>query len=265
MKSIIRTALLAGLAALSLCLTLSAARADDTVPASRLDQVLKAGKLRICMTGDYKPFTYYRPDQTFEGMDVELGQSLAKSLGVEAQFVKTTWSTLMNDFIAQCDVAMGGVSITLDRARRAAFSEAVMVDGKAPIIRCADKDKFRNFDMIDQPGTRAIVNPGGTNERFAKARYKNATLLQHPDNVTIFQQIIDGKADVMVTDASETLWQSKLHPELCPVQPDQPLQFAEKAYLLPRGDVAFKAYVDTWLHLAKATGEYQRIFDKWLK
>ncbi|MFT2675206.1 tripartite tricarboxylate transporter substrate-binding protein, partial [Escherichia coli] len=46
MKSIIRTALLAGLAALSLCLTLSAARADDAIPASRLDQVIKAGKLR---------------------------------------------------------------------------------------------------------------------------------------------------------------------------------------------------------------------------
>jgi len=259
MKSIIRTALLAGLAVLSF--SLSAAQADEALPASRLDQVIKAGKLRICMTGDYKPFTYYRPDQTFEGMDVELGQSLAKSLGVEAQFVKTTWSNLMNDFVAQCDIAMGGISITLDRAR----SEPVMVDGKAPIIRCADKDKFRNFDMIDQPGTRAIVNPGGTNERFAKARYKNATLTLHPDNVTIFQQIVDGKADVMVTDASETRWQSKLHPELCPVQPDQPLQFAEKAYLLPRGDVAFKAYVDTWLHLAKATGEYQRIFDKWLK
>ena len=245
-------------------LALRPATAGD-IPPSRLDQILKSGTLRVCMTGDYKPFTYYRPDQTFEGMDVELAQSLATSLGVEAQFIKTTWSTLMNDFIAQCDIAMGGVSITLERQKKAAFSSATMVDGKAPIIRCADKEKFRNFDMIDQPGTRAIVNPGGTNERFARSRYQRATLILHPDNVTIFQQIVDGKADVMVTDASETRWQSRLHPELCPVDPDRPLQFAEKAYMLPRGDVALQQYVDAWLHLSKATGQYQQIWDKWLK
>jgi len=65
---------------------------------SRLDDVIKSGKLRICMTGDYKPFTFYKPDQTFEGIDVDLGQSLAASLGVQAQFVKTTWTTLTNAF-----------------------------------------------------------------------------------------------------------------------------------------------------------------------
>ena len=37
------------------------------------------------------------------------------------------------------------------------------------------------------------------------------------------------------------------------------------AYLLPRDDVAFKAYVDQWLHLAKAGGDYQAVVDRWLK
>ncbi|MFL9924176.1 transporter substrate-binding domain-containing protein [Herbaspirillum lusitanum] len=249
------------------CAALSSiSNAADAVPASasRLDQVMQSGKLRVCMTGDYKPFTYYKPDQSFEGIDVDLAQSLAKSLGVEAQFVKTSWTTLTRDFIAQCDIAMGGVSITLERQKMVSFSVPHLVDGKAPIVRCADAAKFKNFDMIDQPGTRAIVNPGGTNERFARANYKKAQLILHPDNVTIFQQIVDGKADVMVTDSSETLWQAKLHHELCPVNPDQPLQFAEKAFMLPRGDVVFKDYVDAWMHLLKATGDYQRVFDKWL-
>ena len=31
-------------------------------------------------------------------------------------------------------------------------------------------------------------------------------------------------------------------------------------YLLPQGDVVFKAFVDQWLHLAKATGEFDRIY-----
>jgi cyclohexadienyl dehydratase len=186
-------------------------------------------------------------------------------LGVAPQFVKTSWAQLMPDFLAKCDIAMGGISITLERLKTAGFAASHMVDGKSPIVRCKDLSRFSNWEAIDQPGTRAIVNPGGTNERFARANYKHAALTVYPDNVSIFEQIIAGRADVMVTDSSETLWQAKQHPELCPVHPDQPLQFAEKAFMLPRGDASFKAWVDAWLHLQKATGAYQQVADRWLK
>ena len=111
----------------------------------------------------------------------------------------------MADFQSKCDIAVGGVSVSLERLKKASFASPHMVDGKAAIARCRDTERFQSLAMIDLPSTRAIVNPGGTNERFARTNFKQAKLLVYPDNVTIFQQIIDGKADVMVTDASETL------------------------------------------------------------
>ena len=252
----------AGVAAIFLsCAAIAAA---DPAP-SRLDQIIQSGKLRVCTTGDYKPFTFYKADQTFEGIDIDLAQSFAKAIGVQAQFVKTSWPTLTNDFLEKCDIAMGGVSVTFDRQKKVSFSAPHMVDGKSAIARCADVAKFQSLAAIDVPTTRAIVNPGGTNERFAKTHFKQAQVIAYPDNVTIFDQIVAGKADIMVTDASETLWQSKLHPELCPINPDKPLQFAEKAFMLPRGDVPFKEFVDTWMHQLKATGDYDQISNHWLK
>ena len=112
---------------------------------------------------------------------------------------------------------------------------------------------------------RVITNPGGSNERYAKANFKRATLTVHPDNLTIFDEILARRADVFVTEAAEALTQQKLRPGLCAIHPDQPLQYGEMAWLLPRGDGAMKAFVDQWLHLAKATGDYQRTADKWLK
>ncbi|WP_118183748.1 transporter substrate-binding domain-containing protein [Paraburkholderia phosphatilytica] len=247
------------------------AQTDAPAPApasaaqSRLDEILSRGTLRACTTGDYKPYSYYRPDGQFEGIDIDLTQSLAKSLGVKVEFVKTTWSHLMDDFVSKCDVGVGGVSTTLDRQRRAFFTQPYAVDGKTPIVRCADVDKYQTVAQIDQPSVHVISNPGGTNERFAKAFFPHANLTIYPDNVTIFKQILAGKADVMVTDASETLLQQKLNPGLCSVHPDKPFQYGEKAWLLPRGDVVFQQYVDQWLHLAQASGEYQTIWDKWLK
>jgi len=61
------------------------------------------------------------------------------------------------------------------------------------------------------------------------------------------------------------LIEQRLRPGLCAVNPDKPLQYGEMAWLLPRGDVAFKAWVDQWLHLAKASGEYDRIAARWLR
>lgn len=263
----IAVAAVAAAALFSLALSVPQAQAQAPAPAaSHLDEVLRSGTLRVCATGDYKPYSYLRPDGQFEGIDVDLAGSLAKSLGVKVAMVKTTWKNLMKDFTAgQCDIAVGGVSVTLDRARQAYFSSVVMIDGKSPIVRCDDVKKYQTLADLNKPSVRAIVNPGGTNEKFARQYLPNANLTVYPDNVTIFEQIAQGKADVMVTDSSETLLQHKLHPTLCPVNPGTPLQFGEKAYLLPRGDNVFKAYVDQWLNLAKATGEYQAVVDKWLK
>lgn len=232
---------------------------------SRLDEVLARGALRVCTTGDYKPYSYYRADGRFEGIDIDMADALAKSLGVKADYVKTSWPTLTADFVAKCDIAVGGVSTTLERQKRAFFTQPYMTDGKTPIVRCADADQYQTVAQIDRPETRVIVNPGGTNERFAKQHFTHANVTVYPDNVTIFKQILAGKADVMVTDASETLLQQKLNPGLCSVHPDKPFQFGEKAYMVPRGDVVFQQYVDQWLHLALSNGEFQAISDKWLK
>lgn len=258
---------LSALPALAL-LALTAGDASAQSPmSSALDAVQSRGGLQICTTGDYKPFTFQAAgSDAFEGIDIELGRSLAKALGVEPRFVKTKWADLMADFTSgKCDIAMGGISVTLERQKRAFFSQPYLVNGKAPIARCADKAKFATLAAIDRPDVTVIVNPGGTNERFVRANLKQAKIEVFPDNVTIFDQVLAGKADLMVAESIEVKLQEKLRPGLCAINPDEPLQYGEMGYLLPRGDVAFKAFVDQWLHLAKASGEFGRIYEANLK
>jgi cyclohexadienyl dehydratase len=232
---------------------------------SRLDDVIKRGALRVCTPGDYKPFSLAKGDASFEGLDVDLVQSMAKSLGVEARFVKTSWPKLMDDFVEKCDVAVGGISVTTDRQKRAFFTAPYMVNGKAPITKCENVAKFQTVADIDRPTVTVIENPGGSNERFARANFKQAKIVIFNDNTTIFDELVKGNADVMISESVETIVQSKARPGLCAVNPDRPLQYGEMAWLIPRGDATFKAWVDQWLHLAKATGEYDRTVAIWLK
>ena len=241
------------------------ATASAQAPESRLDSIQKNGVLRVCTPGDYKPFSLAKPDAMWEGIDVDLVLSMAKALGVKAEFVKTSWPKLMDDFVEKCDLGVGGISVTLDRQKRAYFSQPYMVNGKAPITKCENVQKFQTVADIDKPGVTVIENPGGSNERFARERFKQAKIVIFNDNTTIFDEILKGNADVMISESVETLVQQKMRPGLCAVNPDKPLQYGEMAWLLPRGDGAWKSWVDQWLHLAKANGDYDRTVAVWLK
>jgi len=242
-----------------------AAHAQQAPAPSRLDDIIKRGSLRVGMTGDYAPFTSLdKATGTFKGFDVDMAEALGKALGVKVEYVLTAWPKMMADFEAdKFDITMGGVSITLDRQKKGLFTIPIMREGKTPIARCTDKGKYDTIADIDNPATRVVVNPGGTNERFARANLKSANIRVHPDNTTIFDEIAQGKADLMMTDSSETLYQQKLHSGvLCAVHPDKPFDFAEKAYWLQR-DFALKAFVDQWLHISIENGAYKQIYGAW--
>ena len=193
-----------------------------------------------------------------------MAASLAKALGVKLEVVPTSWPTLMSGLQSGAyDIAMGGITVTTERARTALFSTAVMKSGKSPIARCADKAKYQTVADIDKPGVRVIFNPGGTNDRFARANLSHATLTEFPNNATIFEEIVAGHADVMVTDGVETRLQQRLHPELCAIHPDEPFDHSELAYMLPR-DLVLQQFVNTWLAVQTSSGERPAAMAKWI-
>ena len=250
-------------AALLCCLLLLAA-----LPARAqavFDAIIARGTLRVGLTGDYKPFSFKDTAGTFTGLDVDMAENLAAAMGVKLEVVPTAWPNLMADLQSgKYDIGMGGISVTLPRSKTALFSIPVLRSGKTPIARCADKDRFQTLADIDKPGTRVIFNPGGTNERFARANLKQAEMVLFPSNATIFEELVAGRADVMITDAIETKVMQKQMPQLCAIHPDQPFDFAELAYLLPR-DLVLKHFVDQWLHLSTETGDRAKMAAKYLE
>lgn len=233
----------------------------------RIEAIRTRGVLRIGTTGDYAPFSAIDADGRRTGIDIELGRALAASLDVQVQFVATSWPTLMDDLQAQrFDIAMSGISRTLARARSAEFSSAYHVGGKTPIVRCADRGRFDSLAAIDRSDVRVIVNPGGTNERFARATLHHAQLQVFDDNTRIFGEIAAGRADAMFTDAIEVRLQTARDPRLCAALPGRTLTRQEKGLLLPRDpDGAWRRYVNLWLEQLRGDGTLAAIFSRQLE
>ncbi|KAM0279753.1 hypothetical protein ACHAQH_004444 [Verticillium albo-atrum] len=245
---------------------------------SVLDEVLARGYLRVGTTGDYKPFTYLvnnasslpnatAINTTYIGADIDAAQSLSNALGLpEApRLVHTTWSNITSDLGAgKFDIVMGGVSVTLTRARTAFFGTAVQRVGKTAAIRCSDADKYTDLATIDQEGVRVAVNPGGTNEAFDRANLEKATIVMVADNNAVYQAVLDGEADTMISDLIEVELQVHLHEgDLCIVNPDEPFNFEELGYAIPQ-DPAWKHFVDAWVHVLQGSGAWNTTLEKWL-
>ena len=232
---------------------IDAAIAVEKYP-NQLRQVLDSGILRVGYTGDYPPFSSANVSAEPSGIDMDMARDLALALSARIHWIPSTWPTLMQDLQqSRFDIAMSGISINLDRGRTAFFSSAYHSGGKTPVIRCTDVERYNSMAKIDLPGTRVIVNPGGTNARFAQQHLQQAQIQLHEDNRSIFTEIVQGRADVMITDQIEVQLQSTLKPTLCAAMPDVVLTFSEKAYLMPQ-DIVWKEYVNTWLAQRKGDG-----------
>jgi cyclohexadienyl dehydratase len=221
-------------------------------PVPALERIAASGVLVVGTTGDYAPFSIESQGR-LGGADIELAKAVAAGLGVHAVFVRTQWATLLDDLAAgRFDLAAGGISITPERAARAAFSSAYASGGKTVLARCADARRYRSLAAVDRPGVRVVVNPGGTNQQFVATRIHRANVRVHADNRSIFDELRARRADVMITDDVEVELVTRRYPELCRALPGT-LTRAEKALLLPQ-DEAFVERVDAVLRPLIAAG-----------
>jgi cyclohexadienyl dehydratase len=230
-------------------------------PAAGQLRVIRALKvLRIGTTGDYAPFSL-ESTGSLRGIDIELAINLAQQLGVEPRFVRTSWPTLMRDLQAgRFDIAASGISITPDRAAVASFSPAYHRDGKTPIARCSQRERYASLSAIDQPNVRVVVNPGGTNERFARERLTRAQVRVYEDNKSIFDEIVAGRADVMITDGIEVDLQTRRHTSLCRTN-EATFTQADKAMLLP-AHADLTVFAGTWLRTEIERGTVRAVLQK---
>ena len=226
---------------------------------SRLVRIQKKGVLRIGVPDDYAPFAIVKGD-SLSGADIRLGRALASAMGVKPVFVKTSWASLATDMQKDAfDIALGGISITPERAALASFSISYHSGGKTFLCRRVDSARFSNAEAVNKPGVRLIENKGGTNEAVARSLFPAAALQVFPNNIGVFNEIIVGHADVMVTDDTEADLKTLQYPQLCRSFAGT-ITKSDKALWIQK-DPALVEFVNKWLQKELSSG----IPQQWLK
>ena len=239
-----------------------------TVFAGHLEDIAARGTIRIGTTGDYIPMSYLNPQTgVYEGIDAELSQLIADSLGVKIEYVPTSWPTLTADTLAgKFDIALCGISRNYARAKTMAMSDAYGEGafGKTILCRKSDAKKYQSLADIDKPEVRVMINPGGTNEKFAHANLKQAKLIVHQENADIPRQVAEGNADIMITETVEAARYIELNDKLAAPLMKAPFTRHSCGILMQKGDQEFLNYINFVLAELKMDGTLAKLEKKYL-
>ena len=243
--------------------------AMNVTEAGHLEDIAERGTIKIGTTGDYRPMSYFNAETgEYEGIDAELSQIIADSLGVKIEYVKTSWPTLTADTLAgKFDIALCGISRNYNRAKIMAMSDGygVGIFGKTILCRKKDAKKFQTLEDINKPGVRVMINPGGTNEKFAKANLKKATLIVHNENADIPHQVSIGNADIMITETVEALTYIKADKNLAAPLINEPFTRHSCGILMQKGDQEFLNYINFVLAELRMDGTLEELENKYLR
>lgn len=232
----------------------------------KVDNIRERGTLLVGTAGDYQPMSYLNPETgQYEGFDAELAEDLADYLGVELEYVETSWPTLMDDTLAgKFDLAICGITITDARKEQALMSDGYLGNGKTILIRTEDVEKYQSLEDINRPEVRVMENPGGLNEKFARENLPDATLIIHETNQEIPGLIAEGEADVMITEIMEAGFYAGKDERLAAPLINEPFTHSQLGALMPKGSEDLLEYVNKFIAQEKEKGRIDELAEVYI-
>jgi polar amino acid transport system substrate-binding protein len=240
-----------------------------------LDRVHSAKTLTVAVGTDWGPISHLNKDKELDGYDVDLAKAIAKSLGVDVNFVTPGWDIITaGKWQGRWDLAMGQMTPTKARAEVFDFP-AVYIWG--PIIAVAHKDS-KATKLPDLEGKIVGVAAGTAAESYANHKLEpgwlNAAPVQYqfkPGEIKAYTstniafddlRLGDGvRLDVVLTDDSIAR---------DAIKAGYPLKMLEKALFsspgaaaVLKGDKEFSAKIAAAVKALQDNGTLAKLSIKW--
>ncbi len=234
-------------------------------PQARLDRILERGTLRVGYFKDALPFAFHNESGRLVGFDIEMAHQLARDMGVKLELFLVKRKELAERLNqGQIDIAMSGLSITMNRARKMAFSDPYMEQTIAFIVKdhlretFGDLNKVRNMKplklgMLDIPYYSSRIRSA-----LPQAEIK---ILQTPREFFLDKE---GDLDAFVNWAEAGSAWCLIYPDFSVAVPHPAVVAMPMAYPMPKHARDLLQYVNTWIQLKVRDKTLQHLYDYWI-
>lgn len=231
------------------------------VPAqSALERVRKSGELRIGTDATYPPFEQAESGR-YEGFDIDLGNAIARELGVRATLIESRFDgifpALQNGTF---DIVMSAVTITPERSHALLFTDPYIEAGQMIAVQ-------RETSGVENPedlrGRRAGVQLN-TTAQYDFEKREGVEVVKYNTIDLALLDLRNKRIDAVICDAPVLLWMLNRNQGFSELKvvgrqfTDEKLGIA----LGPRSDDLRRA-INAALFRLHDTGEYNRIHQKW--
>ncbi|EMJ94201.1 ABC transporter, substrate-binding protein, family 3 [Leptospira alstonii serovar Pingchang str. 80-412] len=246
---------------------------------SRLKEILEKGELKVAGDSAYEPFYIVNAKEGFPGFDYELGKAYADFLGVKYKFVPYPEFNEFADAIKkkEADIALSGISSSLERSKKVRFSAAYLIATPAALIRKSvlppppegniiTTQSFRNIlDLADVSGVTFAVRSFSNRHEFLLKKFKNNRIFTYGDTPSAWEAVKNGTANCLVSDSfyikglllKDKSIASNFRPLLEPVQRE------DISAAFPQGDPAFIRNFEFFLEELGRSGVLREMEDKY--
>jgi polar amino acid transport system substrate-binding protein len=243
-----RSCLAAGL----LAVTAQAALADQ------LDDIKKAGKIRIAIAMGSPLYSYADANMKPTGSDVETAELIAKDLGVQMEMVPITNAARVPTLQAnKADIDVADLSITEERKKVIDFSKPYAV---ITIILAAPKSMAIK-DYADLAGKRIGLTRATVNDTMTTQLAKGAEIMRYEDDATLITSVVTGQVDIWSSTPANLGEIQKRAPQL-----NMEKKFDQKDFdlgiALQKGQPRLKEWLDAWVVTNMKNGKLNAIYKK---
>lgn len=173
---------------------------ETEAPGPQLHRILESGVLRVGLSGNQPPLNMRNKRGELIGLEVDLVDALATSMGLDTQLVTMPFAALLPALEAgELDLVISGLTITPERNARVAFAGPYFISGKSVLAKVGTVASASPADL-DLPHRTYVALEGSTSERFVKEWLTQAKLVTAPDYDAAIQRVLDGDVHALVAD-----------------------------------------------------------------
>lgn len=246
--------MLAVLILLTGCLWVTMAAAED------LAEVKKKGEIRMAMSGQYPPFNFVDENNKLTGFDVEMGNEIAKRIGIKGMALSTAWDGIIAGLLAnKYELICGSMAITEKRLESIDFSDPYYRSGAQLFVKKGSP--ISSIKELD--GKKVGVTLGTTYETWVRENIAGAEIRTYKGVPDMILEISNGRIDGFITD--KIVGALAIKKNGVPIALAGELLYEEKMGIaLRQNNPELKAAMNAALAEMKSDGTYKAISMKWL-
>jgi polar amino acid transport system substrate-binding protein len=165
--------------------------------ARSLEEILKAGEIRVGVNPTLPPLALINEKNELDGFDVEVAGLLAKKLGVKLVLERVGSPDRIPFVVAdKIDFVMGAMTRTAERAKVIDFSVPVHTEQFG--VLTTDKKSFKALADLNKESVTMIQVRGTTPIAYIEKNLPKAKILQLDNYPDVIKALADGRGDAML-------------------------------------------------------------------